>query len=175
MTPPRAAIPAVRRAEPTKLPSRKQSTGTLCGFHGTLRSPFHASRGRLFLCAAAAPPAAGLDSSLRDARFCAVERFPIFAEACALVGPLRVVGAGARFFAPGFAACRADTLALLRAAVGFSRGVRFVGGICLADDSGNGPTAGDAFTPLSPHHIGVKVMGLWLSIAWASGIAAPRI
>jgi hypothetical protein len=91
-----------------------------------------------FLCAAAVPPAAGLDSSLRDARFCAVERFPILAEACALVGALRVVGAGARFFAPGFAACRA-TVALLAAAAGFFRGVRFVGGICLAEDSGNGP------------------------------------
>ena len=93
---------------------------------------------RFFLCAPAVPRAAGLDSTmLREDP--AVERFPVFAEACALLGALRVVGAGARFFAPGFAACRAAALALLRAAAGFFRAVWFVGGTCFADGSGDGP------------------------------------
>jgi hypothetical protein len=35
--------------------------------------------------------------------------------------------------------------------------------------------AGPRSLALSPHHTGVNVMGVWPSIAWASGIAAPRI
>jgi hypothetical protein len=95
-----------------------------------------------FPWAPAVARAAGLDPmSLRDdVRLRAVGRFPAFAEARGLRGVLRVVGAGALFFAPGFAACRAAALALPRAAAGFFRAVWFVGDTCLALalDSGDG-------------------------------------